>query len=49
MILQKQETAEDGKAGLSAFWPWKSTNQGQGQSYHRNLCYWLPSGKVSSL
>ena len=32
----KQETAEDGKAGLSAIWPWKSTNQGQGQSNHRN-------------
>ena len=31
-----QETAEDGKAGLSAIWPWKSTNQGQGQSNHRN-------------
>ena len=32
----KQETAEDGKAGLSAIWPWKSTNQGQCQSNHRN-------------
>ena len=31
--ILKQETAKDGKAGLSAIWPWKSTNEGQGQSY----------------
>ena len=35
-LKMKQETAEDGKAGLSAIRPWKSTNQGQGQSNHRN-------------
>ena len=34
--IKKQETAEDGKASLSAIWPWKSTNQGQGKSNHRN-------------
>ena len=33
---QKQETAEDCMAGLSAIWFWKSTNQGQGQNNYRN-------------
>ena len=32
----KQETVKDGKAWLSAIWPWKLTTQGQGQSNHRN-------------
>ena len=34
ILIFKQETAEDGTAGLLQFNP--ENQQGQGQSYHRN-------------